>query len=807
MGSRTWLGAAALLMLATGGALIWSNLVPTPPAPSNDRDAAPGASAAIANVDRGSERTAAPAAAAAAAVRKPYRGTVESDDHARIAGATIRLFAEPAEPRGEPLATVTTDEQGAFEIVPSSGWPEEVTVVAEAAGHEPTTRDGVAPGHLRLRLFLLVELFGRVTSEVDGRPLAGAAVQGGRSAAVTDELGNYTLDARRIGGDVHVTASHPGFASRPISLRLLEGVRTRVDIALQPLETATVQIVDAQTEAPIVAAEVRRHRGGDVIERSDAHGRFALEIAAGSHVHLHVSSPDYCPVEWWWEVADGDARSLRLPLTRAGVIEGAVRDPEGRPITDAGVAARSHDGRGAGTDVAVETAAFGLPGRLRVDAGAGFDATDREGRFRIAVHPDEKPRRLSVWHDEFVSTTTEPLTLARPGARAWVDVRLARGGTIVGTVRRNGEPWRGEVIYRRTAGEGYGRDDTDAEGNYELANVPPGEVELSLREAFAGAVTRSTKLTVRAGAEHRHDFVWDEERATIRGRVTSSTGAPLAGIHVTAYSSDPLSRQLVQGQTDADGSYTLEVRPPDVFRVSARRKGVTRGHERVAPGASGVDIVLPETGVLRLRLVDAATGEPVEPVGHRLWDVAWKEASEESFRQVHDKLDSTGLVRLDVPIGLVDVNLHLGKSGYAPKLVTGLRVDGSDEPPAIRVELTRGAEVRLRLRDAAGYGDASDGRLVFLLEQSQLVWLRGPFQHQGGPSNNRINGVNVWLRSPALMQQMPHFEGDGTAVLTGLMPGRYRLVAVPDELEFTPAEFAVGSDGAQIELGWRRRPR
>ena len=83
--------------------------------------------------------------------------------------------------------------------------------------------------------------------------------------------------------------------------------------------------------------------------------------------------------------------------------------------------------------------------------------------------------------------------------------------------------------------------------------------------------------------------------------------------------------------------------------------------------------------------------------------------------------------------------------------------------------------------------------------------VRGPFAQHGGPSNIRTNGVNVWLASPGLNERMPEFDRRGHAALRGLAPGRYRIVALPDDLTFVPAEFEVGAANTSVTLEWRRR--
>ena len=63
----------------------------------------------------------------------------------------------------------------------------------------------------------------------------------------------------------------------------------------------------------------------------------------------------------------------------------------------------------------------------------------------------------------------------------------------------------------------------------------------------------------------------------------------------------------------------------------------------------------------------------------------------------------------------------------------------------------------------------------------------------------------MWLGDPGLLDQMPAFNRDGTAELTGMASGRYRLVAFPDDLSFEPNEFFVDQGNNTITLDWHQR--
>ena len=137
----------------------------------------------------------------------------------------------------------------------------------------------------------------------------------------------------------------------------------------------------------------------------------------------------------------------------------------------------------------------------------------------------------------------------------------------------------------------------------------------------------------------------------------------------------------------------------------------------------------------------------------------------------------------------------------------GVLVEFASAVEAVRsaVELQRGVTVELEVGGAAPFDEhVRKDHVLFLLESEQLAAVRGPFRDQGGESNQRINGVDMWLESPGLMLQVPSFE-ERDVKLGGLAPGRYSLRSFPDDLVFEPVSFDVGPAGGRITLRWRRR--
>lgn len=124
----------------------------------------------------------------------------------------------------------------------------------------------------------------------------------------------------------------------------------------------------------------------------------------------------------------------------------------------------------------------------------------------------------------------------------------------------------------------------------------------------------------------------------------------------------------------------------------------------------------------------------------------------------------------------------------------------------VTLELVRGVDARFRFLGDSDEAKWWNEHLLFVLEKSQLGSVTGPYPSQGGPSNHRINGINVWIESGALIHQLVQPADGGLASLKGLPSGRYSVTAIPDDFVFEPASFDVGEEtNLPIEIHWRCR--
>lgn len=821
MGSKSWL--LMLALLAAAGLVVWLSVLAPTTAPHGP-DPLPQAlvpSSVLTEREPGMAASGSPspapplvreeAAIDGAAPTVVYRGIVEEWDGRGIAAATVELFA--GVPTGQPpLAVVQTDAGGRF-VVAVAGPVEKPVLQASAADHLSATDRHPVAAHLnRLRLPGVLVVSGRVVARASGAAVVGATVSDGTTRVECDAAGSYEIRAAKRMGVAQVWAEAPGFVDRHEALVLHEQDRIRLDFDLMPTEPLTVQIVDRETRSPIVGAALRPHELGEVLGRTDADGRFVLDGGEGRSVHLRIDADGFCPLEWTWVVAAGAVPVPQLPLTRAARVEGTVTvateravharvtvEPVGR-LDSPMVRQWSRD----------ELEAAHVPGDLRDAPMPSATVSDEAGHYVVLVRPSPAPLRAKatsdVTSDGWASGESGELVLAQPGEVARVDLMLVQvpTGTIRGVVRRNGTPSAGRLYWSQGERRGHARANTA--GAFAMRMVPPGTVEISLRADNGNRIVATASVQVTAGQASEQDFAWEEGEASISGRVTLTNGEPVQAraVQVVERGGGEGCR-IYRAITDASGSYQVLVAADTSYRVSVSGPCL-RSVDGVLPGSTGVDLVLPETGSLRLRLIDAASGQPVRYRGDGLWTVSWRESGAGAFQVAGATLDDTGLLPLQVPLGTVDVCIDLQDAGYVRCLRNGIAVSKSEHPAEVRIEVEPGVDVRLAVRGATPFTPAvGKGHVLFLLEDGQADLVRGPFADQGGESNARINGVNVWIASQGLIHQMPRLDASARATVRGLAPGRYRLAAFPDDLVFEPSTFEVGPAGADVELGWRRR--
>ena len=473
---------------------------------------------------------------------------------------------------------------------------------------------------------------------------------------------------------------------------------------------------------------------------------------------------------------------------------------------------------------AAEELGLDLAGHVRYEVPGGLNQPSGEdGGFSVAVLPAAEPFRLRGGGGQHVAVDLGPLLVTRAGHRAWIDVTLRAGATIRGSVRYNGRPWRtGQVSFEHADGRLGGFETPDREGRYALQHVPAGRVRLTLRgHEDTAAPPAPVELTVEAGREYVHDFHWTEELVPIRGTVQEANGDPAVSTSVRAQA--PGGRWFWT-ETDAEGSFSVDVLPGALYTVAASRGPVEDARRGVPAGADRVELSLPALGRVRLRLVDASTGAPVELRESRTRGVAWRASGTEAFAAVPNPTAVGGVIELELPLdrphASIDLALYPNDDGYRPRSVLGLPVTPDGEPTVV-VSLERGLSCKLKLvGDEPLTGTPLRGHLLVLLHEEQHAALRGPFPgpgRPGEPPRRRRPPVVGRTRTPVPARRAGPLRRGGPArptagaLLADLVPRRPRLRA--GELRALGgrddgrAVLALGAGEPARGATLRRRPR
>lgn len=733
---------------------------------------------------------------------------VRDIDSAPVPGALVEIIAQG------PTGQWTCDAEGRCKL-PIEPWTGSVELRVSADGFVTNCiRSGRSEEFLVL-LWRSVDIRGRVVAADDGSPQPGARVSvvlGECDApppeVVADAAGRFELSGLPLQQGLRWSAVADGFATLQREIELRDPA---LEVLLElkrglPLE---ISVVDAETGTPIEGARIVREPSEALTDAGGLAKTTALLSLDEEQVVLTTFAPRYCSL--WTVISPSEIDPkvpLRFPLLLGARLEGSVVDPNGSPLAEVEVrlnvdfgGQRSDPNRLAGfRDVE-------LPERWRLQGSRDESVTtDANGRFAFeGLEPLSPWYRVSLSRDG-VGLVDRSKVPALGAAGSTTQVQLvadpAAACVITGTMTLNGVPARGYVNWSGPTRAGDGL--ADLNGHYRLEGVEPGHVVLKPQpdgcvrtracDPFPGPWTVET----RAGTEAQADLALELETAAIAGRVVDAQGAPKADVNVLVRSQEGC--WLGYAPTQEDGSFEFTVRAgPWPYYVQAGQYPDQVRQDDVLAGTRDLELALPGTGTLRLRVVDADTRSILRGFVVRLEDDAGESLVLDTRTNGDLTPDPQGWHEIDLipgPWRLFVSDPDGARTTYFPVDGGTVIVQATGERQSLELERERGLELDVRLAQ----GQEPWDRNVFVLALEPATADQVVLDASGWNIGQAYRGISV-LPSRAL-----RFDSNGRARVSALRPGLHRFCVFPDTIAIEPAEVVVtGSESEPVEIRWKPR--
>ncbi|MCE9636991.1 MAG: sigma-70 family RNA polymerase sigma factor [Planctomycetes bacterium] len=683
------------------------------------------------------------------------------------------------------------------EVVESRGRPTRET--AAVARTPPTTSSAAQAGSTSTATHPTpVSATARARAEVrvrtvGGEPVTGATVEAwtlpasadgsslrvataktdGEGRARIDDLapGRFTIVARAAG--------HPLASAQDRRLDLADAPQ-RIDLFVGTGYALAGRVVDedgrAVAGAVLVAEPPRptwdRSRGALRVETSaDAEGRYAFDVLTPGETTLWAALPGGVPVPMATVLVPA-VTTFDLKLRRGGTLRGRVTDEAtGAPVSGADVRVQGW----AATDVLLGHAVTGADGHFSIDALL-------ECVVRQVV--SEKDGYASDALADRAASPDAVFSLPR-GATVTRDLLLRRGGDLSGCVTGPGGPVAGasvSVTFGNRLGQWAIRNTTtDAAGRYTVLHVAAGQ-------AFVRVEARGLKEAVLADPAIKTSLSLEPFRANVtEGGDTTFDVAMIEDDDPAASPAGRVRVVVVDARGETPRGAWVEVVP-----TAGAAAGFARERTLVGPDGALDVALLPATApTFRVRAAGPDLAET--------WSAEFAFASLSGAAPVHLRLEAgtslAGEVRRQgtgapVPGAQLQVSAPREDGGFAQRpfgwsapVVAISDIDGRFVIPHIRAgtyEVAAAAEgsiVSVRMIKVP-----TTDAIVFELEAALEIAGRVAFADGTG-----LPGVGV-VAAPETRANAPNLAArptdattaqDGSFVIRGVAPGRYRLRVGP----------------------------
>ncbi len=502
-------------------------------------------------------------------------GRVVDDGGEPIAGATVTVRASDAAlPIGLEGRLVVTDAAGTFVVQDLAAGRVAISAMArnylssDALLLDIGARADVQDVELTLRRGATVE--GVVTTS-SGQPATAArvTVRGALTpermlerevagSARTDGEGRYRLEGVP-GGPQELSASQEGYQGAIRNLVVQPGVN-QLDFRL--VEGLRVGgLVTDGSGAPVAGASVLLMTSGPGVMRNEMSapdGTFRFSGVAPGRFIVSAQKQGYAAARQEILLADRAIEDVELQLSHGGgAIVGQIAGLTPRDLQNLQVTAMKRP-------------------------YAGMDGL-RDGRA------DERfmYRVEGVFPGEWSVTATLPdgrqaqrnVTVAEGAGEVRADLEFARGITLSGRVRRDSQPVAGARLQATgLAGASSGSATTDASGTFRIEGLRPDTHKIIVTVPRSG---QRHERTIALTSDQDIDI--DLPMARVSGHAfDAATGAPLAGVVVTAQAEGSAGGFPPRATTDGAGAFTLQGLGRGQFRLSGSKDGYARAEVAIS---------------------------------------------------------------------------------------------------------------------------------------------------------------------------------------------------------------------------------
>jgi PGF-CTERM protein len=446
---------------------------------------------------------------------------------------------------------------------------------------------------------------------------------------------------------------------------------------------------------------------------TDSAGNYSAHVPAGDYL-VHYGKDGYSTETATVSVSTGTENTTNATLVRVGYVNGTVVNRSDASLSGADV-----------TLINSSTTSF-------VDG----NTSTATGDYSVEGAPGNYTLRVTA---PGYATNETSVNITDGGVTTAQNVTLTEVGYINGTVRnQSGTPLGGiNLVADSLSGSNFAGNTSVSDGSFSM-KVAPGRYDVVAYDNPDYEFNVTSNVSVSSGTTTNADVTLTTlpERGTITGRVVTEDGTPVAGVNVSAGSSD--YEHYNMSETNSTGPFAIRV-PAGTYRVwtdagtyaSVRRNGIdVAAHEQTS-----VELTPKETAYVTGRVTNASGPVPNTPV---------LATTGEGFF-VDPKTNATGHYNVSVPANASYsvTPLATGQNGETKPVDVGAggtssSADFSLEPTritasSVSIESGPGEETKLGVRAAVQGG----------LLQAQLVNESATPADSGVGAPQELTGLGV----------------------------------------------------------------